>query len=147
MNSRQVLGIMGGVLLVLGPFLPFVSSPVVGDITWFEGEKAGGIIMAILGIGSIFLAVKGKLRSLWFTGGAALAMLVYAYYDFHSALEATKQDVETKLAGNPLGGLAVIATESIELKWALPVAFLGAVLVIAAAALKPQLRSQATAAT
>jgi hypothetical protein len=136
-NPKQLLGMLGGALLIIGPFLPIVSAPIVGDITWFQNGKGDGTIIAILGLGTIILAAASKTRLLWITGGISLAMVVYAFYNFQTALSDMKRELSADLEGNPFGGLATAAANAVQIKWGLPVVLVGAIMAIAAAALKP----------
>jgi hypothetical protein len=136
-NPKQLLGILGGALMIIGPFLPLASAPIVGDITWFQNGKGDGTIVAIFGLGTLILAAAGQTRLLWITGGVSLAMVAYTFYNFHSALDDMKRELSTGLEGNPFGGLATAAANAVQLKWGLPVVLVGAVLALAAAALKP----------
>jgi len=147
MSPGQLLGIAGGVLMIVAPFLPFASSPIAGVITWFEGARGVAIGVAIMGVGTIILALRNQMRALWIPGGVSLLLAAYSYYDFRSALGEMKQGLENSLAGSPFGLLADAAAGSVQLRWGLPVALVGALLAIAAAALKARAPSQVPAAT
>jgi hypothetical protein len=135
-SPKQLLGIIAGALMIIGPFLPLVSAPIVGDMTWFQNGKGDGTIVAILGLGTLVLAAANQTRLLRITGGVTLAMVVYTFYNLQAALGDMKRELNAGMEGNPFGGLAAAAANAVQIKWGLAVVLVGAVLAIAAAAAK-----------
>jgi hypothetical protein len=136
MSPKQLLGTIAGALMILGPFLPLVSVPIVGDVTWFQGGKGDGMIVAILGLATLILAAANQTRWIWIAGGVTLAMVVYTFYNLQAALGDMKRDLSADLEDNPFGALATAAANAVQIKWGLAVVLVGAVLAIAAAAAK-----------
>jgi hypothetical protein len=72
MESRQVVGLTGALVLFIGVFTPIVSVPTVGYINYIENEKIDGVVILGLAIISFLLLFARKYRGLWFTGLASL---------------------------------------------------------------------------
>lgn len=130
MDSR-ILGIVGGVLVLVGIFLPIVTvSAPQADISqsasFFDALKAGsweGYVVLLAGIASIILAVLRKYRFLLLTGVVVLGVVVLNLINMKSsiakamgqtdaaALEAMGVNISTQWLGwivLILGGLAIL---------------------------------------
>ena len=54
MSARQLLGLLGAMLLLVGVFCPLVSLPFVGSITYFgNGRQDGWFILAFGAIAAV----------------------------------------------------------------------------------------------
>jgi len=78
MESRQVVGLTGALVLFIGVFTPIVSVPTVGYINYIENEKIDGVVILGLAIISFLLLFARKYRGLWFTG-LALGVLLFTF--------------------------------------------------------------------
>ncbi len=93
MDSR-ILGIVGGVLVLVGIFLPLVTISVAqADISqsasFFDGIKAGsweGYVLLLAGIASIALAAIRKYKLLLLTGLVALGIIILNFINFKSSI-------------------------------------------------------------
>ena len=79
MESRQVVGLTGALVLFIGVFTPIVSVPTVGYINYIENEKIDGVVILGLAIISFLLLFARKYRGLWFTGLASLGVLLFTF--------------------------------------------------------------------
>jgi hypothetical protein len=128
MDSR-ILGIVGGVLLLVGIFLPIVTvtAPEVNQsVSFFDAIKAGsweGYVVMLAGIASIVLAVLRKYKLLLLTGVISLGVIILNLINMKSslakglgqtdpaALEAMGINVSTQWLGwivLILGGVALL---------------------------------------
>jgi len=48
MRKRQLVGLAGTILLAVGVFLPLVSMPLIGSLTYFNNGRGDGVIVLIL---------------------------------------------------------------------------------------------------
>ncbi|HWT02525.1 MAG TPA: hypothetical protein VN256_19890 [Pyrinomonadaceae bacterium] len=93
MDSR-ILGIVGGVLVLLGIFLPLVTVTIgqagmSQSVSFLDSIKGGsweGWVLLLLGIGSIVLAVLRQYRFLIVTGVITLGIVVLNYINMKSSL-------------------------------------------------------------
>ena len=93
MDSR-ILGIVGGVLVLLGIFLPLVTVTIgqagmSQSVSFFDSIKGGsweGWVLLLLGIASIILAVLRQYKFLIVTGVITLAIVVLNYVNMKSSL-------------------------------------------------------------
>lgn len=139
-SKKQLLGLLGSVLLFIGVFSPIFSIPVIGSITYFQNGKGGGIFILILAVISLFLVLLEKFNGLWLIGLGSTLILTYSFIDFQMRLSDFKSQLEDRLATNPLGNLepfknlADTAMQSIQLQWGWALLMMGTILIFASAA-------------
>ena len=138
MPTKSVLGILGSVLLFLGVFLPIISVPIVGGINYFRNGRGDGVIILVLAVASLLITLRKTYRALWVTGFASLGILAFTFIHLQVRMSQAKSQMESELADNPFRGIADIAMESVQMQWGWAVLVIGAVLLIAAAAMKEQ---------
>jgi len=136
MNTKQLLGLIGSVVLFIGVFAPIVSVPFMGNMNYFRNGKGDGTIVLILAVVSFVLVLARKYKGLWATGVGSLAVMAFTFINFQMTTSDTKAQMEKELAGNPFRGLADMAMESVQLQWGWATLVVGAALIIASAAIK-----------
>lgn len=136
MDTRKVIGLIGSAILFIGIFAPIMSVPIVGNINYFQNGEGDGVIILILAIISLILVLGEKYRGLWFTGIVALGVMLFTFVHFQSTMSQAKADIDSKLTDNPFRGLADMAVHSVQLQWGWALLIVGAVLLIASAAMK-----------
>lgn len=132
-KHSQLIGYISAGILLLGAFLPMMSLPIVGSISYFNNGRGDGIFIIILAIISAVLSNRMKFKYLLGTGGISLLMLSYVLYTVHTALSEMKDSMSNELAGNPFAGLAEMAVNSIQLQWGWFVMVIGAVGIVSSA--------------
>ena len=73
-SISMALGLLGGVLLVLGAFLPVATIPIVGSVSLFGRGLGDGLILLALGVIVIIVSFIPRAR-LVLTGVGLLALL------------------------------------------------------------------------
>ena len=136
MNTKQILGLIGSVVLFIGVFTPIVSVPIMGNMTYFQNGQGDGMIILVFAVISLILVLMEKYKALWVTGSASLAVMLLTLFNFQTKMSQFKADMELELADNPFRGLADMAISSVQLQWGWALLVAGAVLVIVSAALK-----------
>ena len=58
MSTKQYLGLIASILLLIGVFVPIVSVPFVGDMNYFQNGKGDGVFILILAIVSLIKKKK-----------------------------------------------------------------------------------------
>lgn len=137
-NLNTILGIVGSLILVLGVFSPLLSMPVMGTLNYFQNGKGDGVIVLILAVVSLLLSVSRRYRGLWFTGLASGGLLAFTFINFQMRFHKMETEMKTKLADNPFGGVASLVTEAVQMQWGWAVLIVGILLILVAAAFKPQ---------
>lgn len=77
------LGIAGAALLAVGPFLPFVSVPLVGAINYFSGGSGDGVFIAalsVVAIAGVFLERPNWLLASAIASAAVLATTLFSVF-------------------------------------------------------------------
>ena len=141
-NQKQMAGLIGSALLFVGVFCPIVTVPIMGQMNYFQNGHGDGTIVLVLASGSAVLAFARRFPLLWLTGGASLAIIAFTFIRFQSGINEVKRQMEADLHGNPFAGLAQLAVQSVQLQWGIAILALGAILVVAAAAIPTNRTSQ-----
>jgi hypothetical protein len=105
-------------------------------MNYFQNGKGDGAIVLVLAVISLILVLLKKFKGLWFTGLGSMAIMAFTFINFQVNLANTKTQMETELVGNPFRGLADMAIQSVQIQWGWALLIVGAVLVIASAAIK-----------
>lgn len=135
-GTKQLLGLIGSAVLFVGVFAPIVSIPIMGNMNYFQNGKGDGTIVLVLAVISLILVLLKKFKGLWFTGLGSMAIMAFTFINFQINLANTRTQMETELAGNPFRGIADMAMQSVQIQWGWALLIVGAVLVIASAAIK-----------
>jgi hypothetical protein len=135
MDKRQTIGLAGVAALAVGVFVPLVSMPIVGSLTYFNNGKGDGIFVLALAVISALIVLARRYRALWLTGLASLGLIGYSFVNITRALAA----MERELASNPFRGLA-----NAQMQWGWALLVIGAMLLLVAAGSKSSGASQQT---
>jgi len=135
-GTKLLLGLIGSAVLFVGVFAPIVSIPIMGNMNYFQNGKGDGVIVLVLAVISLILVLLKKFKGLWFTGLGSMAIMIFTFINFQMALANTRIQMETELTGNPFRGIADMAMQSVQIQWGWAMLIIGAVLLIASAAIK-----------
>ena len=138
MRIKQLLGLIGSIVLFIGVFTPIVSIPIVGNMNYFQNGKGDGTIILVLAVISLILVLTKKYNGLWFTSIGSIGVMLFTFINFQSKISQVKADMDSELADNPFRGLAEMAMQSVQLQWGWALLVVGAALVIASAAIKEE---------
>jgi len=138
MNTKQIFGLIGSIVLFIGVFTPIMSVPIMGNMNYFQNGKGDGTLILILAAASLVLVLTKKYKGLWFTGVGSLTVMAFTFINFQMKISEMKSQMESELAGNPFRGLADMAMQSVQLQWGWALLIVGAGLVIACAAMKDE---------
>lgn len=136
MPLRQILGLVGSLILFIGVFTPIISLPIVGSMNYFQNGTGDGVIILVLAAFSIFLTLTKRYKFLLFTGIGSLAILAFTFINFQVRMSQMKSQMKQGMANNPFGGLGEAMLSTVQIQWGWAVLIVGAALVIAAALLK-----------
>lgn len=129
-SKQQLVGLVGGVILLLGVFLPIVSMPIAGSISVFSSGRVDGYILLGLAIISLILAFINNIKPLRITGGISLLIVVIDFIYLLYKLNSIKGDVSDKLKGNPFGGMAEAMMSTIQIQYGWVFLFIGSLLLV-----------------
>jgi hypothetical protein len=138
MATKQILGLIGSIVLFAGVFTPILSFPIMGNITYFQNGNGEGTVVLVLAAMSFILVLAKKYKVLWFTGLGSIAVIALTFARFQMKMSDAKAQMGVNLAGNPFKGLAEIAMKSVQLQWGWALLTVGAALVIASAAIREE---------
>ena len=136
MNTKQLLGLAGAIILFIGVFMPIISMPIIGNMNYFQNGRGDGSIVLMLAVASALLTLTKHYKGLWYTGLGSAGVISFTFIAFEIRMGELKAQMETQLAGNPFRGLADMAIQSIQLQWGWALLVIGSAMVIAGAALK-----------
>ena len=129
-SKQQLVGLAGGVILLLGVFLPIVSMPIAGSISVFSSGRVDGYILLGLAIISLILAFINNIKPLRITGGISLLIVVIDFIYLLYKLNSIKGDVSDKLKGNPFGGMAEAMMSTVQIQYGWVFLFIGSLLLV-----------------
>lgn len=138
MQSRHITALIAGALLIVGPFCPVVSLPIVGDMTYFRNGEGDGTIVVLLGIATLALAMARKYQMLWLTGLASTGMAIFTFVQLKQKISEFSNSISTDLKDNPFRALAEVAAHAVQIKWGLAVIVVGGVLAVVAANMRDE---------
>jgi len=138
MKTKQMLGLIGSIVLFIGVFTPIVSVPFMGNMNYFQNGKGDGTLILILAVVSLVLVLNKNYKGLWLTGVGSVAVMAFTFINFQMKMSEIKSEMESALDGNPFRGFADMAMQSVQLQWGWALLIVGAGLVIAGAALKDE---------
>lgn len=133
MSPRLLFNIIGATALCLGPFLPLVHVPILGDVNYFQNGKGDGAW--VLGAGVVALALAG-LPSPWFRlvilcGLLSFVIVTYDVLNFHEKMEDAKASLQREGGTNPGAKLGSAMLETVQIQYGVAVMALGAMALIA----------------
>jgi hypothetical protein len=135
-GTKQLLGLIGSAVLFVGVFAPIISLPIMGNMNYFQNGKGDGTIILVLAVISFIFVLLKMFWVLWFTGMGSIALLFFTFFNFQKIFTDINTQTGTELAGNPFGGLADIAMQSVQIQWGWALLIIGAALLIASAIIK-----------
>lgn len=120
--SPRTLGLLGAVVLAIGTFLPVLSVPIVGTVTYFNNGRGDGVFALLLAaIAAIF--TWRAARWLIIPGGLALLLIGYSLLN----AQRTISDLQAGATG-----LGALVAQSVSLQWGWLVLLAGAILILIA---------------
>lgn len=130
----KLFGLLGSGLLVIGPFTPLISIPIMGSMNLMSGlgNSDGLVICGIAGL-SFFLTLANKYWCLWISGLLGIAKVAHVFYFFNVQMPGLLRDYRKETAGNLFAGLGELAFGSIHMEWGVGVLALGTALSFIAA--------------
>ena len=149
MSFKQIIGIIGSLLLILGVFIPLVKIPIVGGITFYDNSKLEAIIVIAIAVVSVFLVVAKRYILLWISGIALLAVVsvrgIQTIQKLYSAKSTAEKIFGEKLTAKITGKLTNVAIDHVHISWGLIFLIVGAILIILCALLATRERKRAIA--
>jgi hypothetical protein len=130
-SNRELTGLAGSMLLLIGAFTPILSVPVMGSISFFQQGWQGYLLLA-LAIGSAIMIFPRRERGLRITAGGSLCFVLYSLISLQIKLMQMKKGMDTG-EDELFAGLAKLAANSIQLQWGWGVLLLGSLLLVVAA--------------
>jgi hypothetical protein len=123
----RILVWIGAVLLAIGVFLPLVSAPYVGAVTFLTSGDSPRAIMFATAILAFILALVGWTRHALWAGIAALAVIGYGYWHLQDRIGR----FEEKFGDGLVGRFVRRGTDQIQLEGGWVIIVLGGLLILA----------------
>lgn len=132
-QTRQMIGLMGCIMLFIGVFTPLIKVPFIGEINYIANGKGDGIIILILAVISLFLVLGKNYKGLYFTGFCSASLMIFTYVNIQSRISEMKQGLNKTLSGNPFKELADAAAQAVQIQWGWAFLIIGVILLFVAA--------------
>ncbi|WP_347460618.1 zinc ribbon domain-containing protein [Acinetobacter sp. ANC 7454] len=132
-SKQQLIGLGGGLLLLLGIFLPIISMPIVGSMSIFNIGRIDGYVLLGLVVISLILAFTNNIKPLRLTGGISALLVVFGFAQTLYKIHDMKSSVSEKLQGNPFGGMAEAMVSTVQVQYGWVFLFVGCFMILYAA--------------
>ena len=130
MPDSRLLAVIGAGLLLAGIFMPVLSVPMFGSVSYLQYNSNDALVIGLLAVGSFILAGTGRTQQVLFTGLGALAMLAYSYIRFISAMDEMRSRIEAQLGSSPFAQIAQSALGEVQVRWGWAILVLGAAMTV-----------------
>ena len=100
-NQKQLFGYIAAGVLALGTFLPAVTMPIIGSITYFNNGKGDGLFVLIAAVVAAALVAFKQFKFLLIPAIGAFAITAYDLGNFMVKINEMKNSME----GNMFAGL------------------------------------------
>lgn len=128
---RRIVTVIGGLLMIVGVFLPMLSIPILHDDSYFELSPGGACTILVLGALSIVIALFKRFRLLYLTGLVALGLLVYTYFQIDKRRTAAQNDLRERVIDTPLKHMSEGLVSRVGLRYGWPSMMIGAAITVA----------------
>lgn len=140
MDKKRILGLLGAIGLFMGVFAPALDVGILHGVNYFDIGNSNALILLGLAVVSFLLAISNNYRGLWFTGIGSAAFLAYNLLPMLMGqasvrLEGLEDNVFTRGLTNAL--------MPVQMRWGCGVLALGAICIVASAAIKAESESPA----
>lgn len=125
---RQIVGIVGAIVLFIGVFAPIVSVPIMGHMNYFQNGKGDGAIVLVLAVLSLVAVLINKEALLFFTSLGCLGTLTFTFVNFKIGL--SRMLAEASSSDDLFSGLAELAASAVQLQWGWALHVIGACLTL-----------------
>jgi len=125
---RQIVGIVGAIVLFIGVFTPIVSVPIMGNMNYFQNGKGDGTIVLVLAILSLVAVLIKKDAILFFTSLGCLGTLTFTFVNFKIGM--SRMLAEASSSDDLFSGLAELAASAVQLQWGWALLVVGACLTL-----------------
>ena|ERR1700683_895531 len=144
-SKSQSLSLIGSGAILIAAFAPLMNVPVVGAVTYFNGDSqvaiASGLAIVILGVASLIFALIEKYSWLYAVGFSSMLIAIGTIVSWKVYLARASNSPSP-----PANGILDYFTQSASkglvghssLSFGLPLLIYGAVLVMIAALLRPR---------
>jgi len=129
MENKQILGIVGVILLIAGLFLPLVKIAILGTVSFYENNQAEAIVIIALGVISIVFILAKKYSLLGFSSFAIVAVMSASGIQIARRILGARSKAE-KLLGKIADKMTDVAIDRVHIQWGLGVLLLGLLLII-----------------
>jgi hypothetical protein len=116
-SRKQIIGLIGAIILFAGVFAPLVSIPVIGSMNYYQAVKSEGATVLILAMISFILLLAKQYNGLWFTGLGSMAIMASTVINFQTNIANVKSQIGNEAADSLLSGLTNIAMQSVQIQW------------------------------
>ena len=141
MDNKQILGIVGAVLLIAGVFLPLVKIPILGGVSFYDNNQAEAIIVIALAVISMVFIVAKRYSLLGFSNIAMIAVMSSAGIQIARRTMSAKSTAQKIIGEKLTDKITNKAMEHVHVQWGVAILILGLILIILCAILRRKKKS------
>jgi len=134
MEKKQILGVIGLILLIVGLFLPIIKIPINDNINFYGNNRAEAMVIAALSVLSLIFILIKRYSLLWIPVIAIIAVMSVLGIDIAMRVMNAKSKAEgiigEELTEEISEGVTQIVTDHVQIQWGVVVLAAGILLII-----------------
>jgi hypothetical protein len=130
---HRILSMTGSLLLVIAPFAPFVSAPILGRITLFQQGKGDGVVLLVIALVALGLSLFRRYWFLWVSGALGLFEICNLFYFFYNRLPDAIENYKQQVGNSVFGSIGELTLSNVDPDWGAVVILIGTLLSLGVA--------------
>ena len=135
MVIKQLFGLVGSIILFVGIYVAFISTPIIGNIDFFQNGKGYGGIILVLALISLIITLTKRYKWLFIPGLISLCITIYSFLDIQITITSLSSRLNSGLKDIPLLGLGDLEIKSMQILWGWAILTVGSDFLIASSIL------------
>lgn len=131
-GTSEKAGLFGVIAVSIGVFLPFVTSPVIGTVTYFGNGEGDAVMLLIASVISLVFILINRMKWIWLSGGFGLFTFVLSLYNFKTKMIEIQGSMSIILT-EPAKKYAAAASDAIQLQVGVPALIIGVSMILLSA--------------
>lgn len=135
-SEPKSLGMIGGGVLALGCFMPVLSVPIMGNITYIANGGGDGLLVLIAAAAGAYFSHRESRKGMLISGFIAAAIMLFTVINIQVRISQMKAEMAKSIDGMPegmdnmLSGLGEALAQSVQMQWGWVILMIGVGLLL-----------------
>lgn len=122
-SEPKSLGMIGGAVLAIGCFMPILSVPIMGNMTYVQNGGGDGVLVLVAAATGAFFSHKESRKGMLISGFIAAAIMLFTLINIQVKISEMKAELAKPAEGMPAGmenmfsGLGEALAQSVQMQW------------------------------